>query len=160
VKLDDGYLLMLPGFVDGEENKIILYEVQSMLDLQQSGEMLVGHPSEDLPAIAWGAVEYPVRRVLRWVGKNRLVKARLNAGGTIRVTFSEPGEWQRLITPEQWQWLVQVCEVSAVYTEGIQTKIEPQPTPIKTKAQHKKRPKVKAKIRRKMSKSDWIMEGE
>lgn len=63
--LPDGYSLMIPGFVDGEPNKVILYDVEAMLSLQGSDKLLAGHPSEDLPAFAWGTVAYPMRRVQR-----------------------------------------------------------------------------------------------
>lgn len=160
MKIGDGYLLMLPGFVDKAENQIVLYDVQSMLNLQKSEATLTGYPGEDLPVHAWGTVNFSAHKMLRWVrNHNRLIKVRLNSGGTKRITYSEPKEWQKFITPEQWQWLMQISEVFRLQVEEKIAKHEAaqiESEPVKPKKRREKKPKVKAKIRRKMSKRELV----
>jgi len=128
---------MLPGFVEGELHKVVLYDIGSVLDLQKTDKLLEGHPSADLPDYAWGTLDYPVHRVRRWLNKDRLIKLKLNPGGSIHCTYSEPKEWQKYITNEQYQWLCQVCEVSQIYCEEAalkQVKVE-----VKSKKKKKRR---------------------
>lgn len=118
--LADNYILFLASGINGTPNKIVLYEVQSVLDLLQSDEMMVGHPSKDLPKTAWGTVDFNWHKIQRWVKRGRMVKARLNPGGSIRVTYAEPREWTSVLTVEQIAWLEQICDVSGLYNEEIE----------------------------------------
>lgn len=152
--ISDDYILMLPGFVEGESRKVVLYDVGSILDLQQADRMLEGHPSIDLPEIAWGTLDCSAQRVRRWLDKDRLVKLRANPGGSIRMTYCEPGEWRKYITEEQWQWLCQICEVSQIYCEETaikeaRSKATEESKPPGPEAQKPKKKKIKAKFRRK-----------
>lgn len=151
--ISDNYILMLPGFVEGETRKVVLYEVQSLLELQQADKLLEGHPSVDLPDYAWGTLDCSVYRVRRWLDRDRLVKLKANPGGSIRMTYCEPKEWRKYITEDQWQWICQVCEVSQIYCDELIKPAEPvEPEPPTEKAKKKK---LKTKDRRKRQKNKF-----
>jgi len=150
--IGDNYLLMIPEITPGVDDRIVLYAVDSMLALRESAnQSLVGHPSIDLEAAdAWGEVKFSARKIAGWLSKDRLVKARLNTGGSIRITYAEPREWRRYLSDEDIHWLSMLSESSALYVQAENAAVpETENNPASDPSAKTRKRRIKAKHRRK-----------
>lgn len=155
--LPGGYILFVPGTDTAKPNRIMLYDVVEMLRARERTEFLEGHPEIDLPEWAWGAVDYSVSRVRRWVERGFLIKARLNADGNRWIIRRcEPKEWRTVLSDEDYHWLIAYCQASEVYrqqTLAEQAQPEPKPEP---KAPKSKKKRLKAKERRRRARRERL----
>lgn len=160
-RLPGDYWLMIPSWHDLDDHQIVVYDIVEMLQLQHTGRTLEGHPSKDLRPEAWGTIRFSARKAARWVEKGRLLKIRLKeyikpvvGNGevlTLSVRYSEPEEWQSILTLDEWQWIASVCQVSELYKQQIEAESENQQIefePTKPKIKSKRRQKLEKQRRR------------
>jgi hypothetical protein len=122
--LPDGkHVLLQPGVNLENEAEIVLFRVDALLRLRDADRMLQGHPCLDLSSGDWEIVnigQTRVDKIIQWTRRDRLLKCRLNAGASIRITYAKRREWLRYITDEDYLWIQAICDGSFYHVQQVE----------------------------------------